>query len=45
MERYQIDEERAFAFLVRISQDTNVKLRDVAAEFVTGLNSRTKLSP
>jgi GAF domain-containing protein len=42
MERYQIDEERAFAFLVRISQDSNVKLREVAAEFVTGLNGRTR---
>jgi GAF domain-containing protein len=42
MERYQIDEERAFAFLVRISRDSNVKLRDVAADFVTGLSSRTR---
>jgi hypothetical protein len=32
MERYQLDEKSAFAFLTRISQDRNVKLRDVAAE-------------
>jgi GAF domain-containing protein len=42
MERYQIDEERAFAFLVRTSQDSNVKLRDVASDIVTGLNGRSK---
>lgn len=40
MERYQIDEERAFAFLVRVSRDSNVKLRAVAADIVAGHNSR-----
>jgi len=30
MERYQIDDARAFAILRRYSQDTNTKLRDVA---------------
>jgi hypothetical protein len=35
MERYGIDDDRAFAFLVRVSQDSNVKLRDVAADIVT----------
>jgi GAF domain-containing protein len=30
MERYQIDDDRAFAILRRYSQDTNTKLRDVA---------------
>lgn len=33
MERYRLSEERAFAFLVRLSQDTNIKLRDLALEF------------
>jgi transcriptional regulator with GAF, ATPase, and Fis domain len=40
MERYQIDDERAFQFLVRTSQDSNVKLREVAAQIVAGHNSR-----
>ena len=40
MERYQIDEDRAFDFLVRISSDSNVKLREVAADFVAGVNRR-----
>jgi AmiR/NasT family two-component response regulator len=30
MERFTLDEARAFSFLMRISQDTNVKLRAVA---------------
>jgi GAF domain-containing protein len=34
MERYQIDDQRAFEFLVRISQSSNVKIRDVAQEMV-----------
>jgi hypothetical protein len=34
MERYSICDEQAFQFLVRISQDHNVKLRDVAARLV-----------
>ncbi len=34
MERYQIDDQRAFEFLVRISQRSNVKIRDVAQERV-----------
>lgn len=42
MERYQIDEARAFDFLVRSSQQANVKLREVAADVVTGLNNRTR---
>jgi hypothetical protein len=36
MERYGLTEERAFAFLARVSQNRNVKLRDVAAEIVAG---------
>jgi len=30
MAQYQIDEDRAFEFLVRVSRDGNIKLRDVA---------------
>jgi hypothetical protein len=41
MERYTIDDDRAFAFLVRVSQDSNVKLRDVAADIVSGANDKT----
>jgi len=42
MERYQIDDDRAFAFLVRVSQDSNVKLRDVAADIVTEAGARMR---
>jgi len=45
MERYQIDSERAFAFLTRTSQQTNVKLRDVAAQIVDGHDGRTRPTP
>jgi AmiR/NasT family two-component response regulator len=34
LERYNLDEDQAFQFLVRISQEQNVKLRDVAARLV-----------
>lgn len=34
MERYQLDDERAFAFLARLSQQRNVKLRQVADEII-----------
>jgi len=34
MERYDLDQERAFEVLRRYSQDTNVKLRDVAQRVV-----------
>ena len=34
MHRYEMTEERAFAFLVRASSHGNVKLRDVAAEVI-----------
>jgi AmiR/NasT family two-component response regulator len=30
MERFELDEARAFGFLARLSQDNNVKLREVA---------------
>lgn len=35
MERYEIDAETAFAFLARISQNGNRKLRDVAEDIVS----------
>jgi GAF domain-containing protein len=42
MERYGIDEDRAFAFLVRVSSHSNLKLRDVAQEIVDQGNTRGK---
>ena len=40
MERYQLNDERAFAFLTRLSQNRNVKLRQVAEELVGELAAR-----
>lgn len=40
MERYQMNEDRAFQFLTRVSKNSNTKLRDVAADIVAGLNRR-----
>ena len=34
MERYHLSEDRAFAFLTRLSQNRNVKLRDLALELI-----------
>ncbi|MGW6280300.1 GAF and ANTAR domain-containing protein [Kribbella sp. NPDC055071] len=34
MERYQMTDERAFAFLTRVSQDGNIKLREVAEHLI-----------
>jgi hypothetical protein len=34
MERYHLTDERAFAFLTRVSQDGNVKLREVARRLI-----------
>jgi GAF domain-containing protein len=43
MERYRIDEDRAFAFLVRASSTSNLKLRDIAQELVDqGNNGPTR---
>ncbi|MBA2955406.1 ANTAR domain-containing protein [Nocardioides sp. MAH-18] len=36
MERYQLDRERAFAFLVRLSNNRNVKLRVLARQLIDG---------
>jgi GAF domain-containing protein len=44
MERYQLDEERAFQYLVRVSQHSNIKLRDVAQEIVAQGNDRRQLA-
>jgi GAF domain-containing protein len=40
MERYQMSEDRAFAFLVRASSHRNIKLRAVAEELVAEANQR-----
>lgn len=40
MERYDMTEDRAFAFLVRVSSHSNVKLRDVAQQLVDECNLR-----
>lgn len=40
MERYEIDEDRAFHFLLRVSRSSNIKLRDVAHEVVDTSNHR-----
>jgi ANTAR domain len=37
MERYGVAEEAAFAFMTRASQTGNVKLRDIAAQIVAGV--------
>jgi hypothetical protein len=42
MERYNLDEDRAFRFLTRTSQQANRKLRNVAAEIVAGTDTRNK---
>jgi ANTAR domain/GAF domain len=40
MERYHLDDERAFAFLARLSQQRNVKLRQVAEELIVDVSGR-----
>ncbi|TDW69350.1 GAF and ANTAR domain-containing protein [Kribbella pratensis] len=35
MERYQLSDDRAFAFLTRLSQDSNVKLREIARRLIS----------
>jgi GAF domain-containing protein len=42
MERYQLDEARAFEYLTRVSQHSNIKLRDVAQEIVEQGNDRMR---
>ena len=47
MERYKIDAQKAFTLLVRVSQQRNIKLRDLATELAnTGhIASLTPTSP
>jgi GAF domain-containing protein len=40
MERYSVNEARAFGFLVRLSTDQNIKVRDIAADIVKQHNDR-----
>lgn len=42
MERYQLDSDRAFAFLVRLSQSRNTKLRTVATALVDQSNTNSQ---
>lgn len=42
MERYRLDPDRAFSFLVRTSQTGNIKLREVAAGIVTDAIKRAE---
>ena len=44
MERYHLTDERAFAFLVRLSQDGNVKLRAVAEQIISTTRQRGDVS-
>jgi GAF domain-containing protein len=43
MERYKLNDQRAFAFLTRLSQHRNVKLRRVAAEIVADVVSTSEV--
>ena len=45
MERYEMNEDRAFAFLVRASSHANIKLRAVAEELVADANAKVSGSP
>jgi GAF domain-containing protein len=41
MAQYELDEDRAFQYLIRASSTSNIKLRDVAAELVRVANQRS----
>lgn len=43
MERYEINEERAFQFLVRVSTTSNIKIRDIAQEIIDIANTKYSL--
>jgi GAF domain-containing protein len=40
MQKYEMNEDRAFQFLIRASSTSNTKVRDVAAELVRSANDR-----
>lgn len=40
MERYGLDEDHAFSFLLRASSHSNIKLRDIASELVDDVRQR-----
>ena len=42
MERFDLDEARAFGFLARLSQDSNVKLREVASRLLEETAQKTR---
>ena len=44
MERYGLDENRAFAFLLRASSTSNIKLRDIAAQLVEDTHLRHRVN-
>ncbi|WP_110181008.1 GAF and ANTAR domain-containing protein [Nocardioides solisilvae] len=44
-ERFRVPEDRAFRFLVRVSQDTNTKLHEVARELVSSTNEEVTREP
>lgn len=44
MERYQLTDDRAFAFLTRLSQQRNVKLRLIAQELIAASEDRSEKS-
>lgn len=44
MERYQMDEDRAFQYLVRVSQHSNIKLREIAQELVDQANEGARVA-
>jgi transcriptional regulator with GAF, ATPase, and Fis domain len=43
IQRYGLSEAQAFQFLTRISQDNNIKLRDVAARLITEAQDKGRL--
>jgi ANTAR domain-containing protein/GAF domain-containing protein len=42
MERYRLNSDRAFAFLVRLSQSSNTKLRQIAEAIVAQVNENAE---
>lgn len=45
MERFDLPEDRAFAFLTRLSNDRNVKLRLIAQEVIDDTEQRRSGRP